>query len=502
MVADKQTIFAAQYLRMSTDMQEASLDNQAAAIEAYATERGMRVVRSYVDAGVSGLLERRDGLQALIRDVEAREIDFSVVLVYDVSRWGRFQDIDAAAHYEYVCRKAGVSVVYCMDRFENDGTPLSSIVKSLKRIMAAEYSRDLGERVYAGQCRRARKGFKGGGSAPYAYRRVEVGKDGQPIRMLTAGQGRSRGPGGVKLALGPRAEVDAVRRIFALRLERRISPSLIATALNRERIAYRDGEAWDLQRVRAVLKNPIYCGTLVWGRTSKRLHTKPTDNPPEKWIVTPGAAPAIVTADEFRAASELTPTGDGEFGETVALERLRELYEAHGYLSKDLVDSTPGHPRSDYYAAHFDGLRNAFLRVGFTAGDRLRGLGIHEIRRFYRGMVETTLTGVFKQRGFQVRRGNHSLTVNGEVLVRYAVLSRLTNKRGDDYWCAQLAKIERNSIIVFARLEPGNQFIMDYWVARARLIRWRAKRLYRENAGGSGFRVFATLEQLPDFIWG
>jgi DNA invertase Pin-like site-specific DNA recombinase len=37
------------------------------------------------------------------------------VLVYDVSRWGRFQDIDESAHYEFVCKQAGIKVAYCAE---------------------------------------------------------------------------------------------------------------------------------------------------------------------------------------------------------------------------------------------------------------------------------------------------------------------------------------------------------------------------------------------------
>jgi len=59
-------ILAAQYLRMSTEHQQYSLDNQAAAIQEYARTHGFTVVRTYEDPGCSGLLlKRRRGLQRL-----------------------------------------------------------------------------------------------------------------------------------------------------------------------------------------------------------------------------------------------------------------------------------------------------------------------------------------------------------------------------------------------------------------------------------------------------
>jgi DNA invertase Pin-like site-specific DNA recombinase len=106
----------AQYVRMSTDMQTHSIENQVAAIALWAARRGITIVRSYEDAGKSGLrLSGRAALQELISDVKSGQADFSIVLVYDVSRWGRFQDSDESAYYEFICKEAGVTVEYCAE---------------------------------------------------------------------------------------------------------------------------------------------------------------------------------------------------------------------------------------------------------------------------------------------------------------------------------------------------------------------------------------------------
>jgi len=98
----------AQYLRMSTEHQRYSTTNQRAAIKTYAAEHGMEVVRTYEDSGKSGLtLTNRSGLQQLLADVLSPEVRFKAVVVLDVSRWGRFQDVDESAFYEYLCRRAG-----------------------------------------------------------------------------------------------------------------------------------------------------------------------------------------------------------------------------------------------------------------------------------------------------------------------------------------------------------------------------------------------------------
>src|SRR6478672_3663106 len=82
---------AAQYVRMSTDYQRYSIENQAAAIGAYAQLHNLSIVRTYRDEGESGLkIKNRAGLIQLLDDVMSGHADFDCILVYDVSRWGRF----------------------------------------------------------------------------------------------------------------------------------------------------------------------------------------------------------------------------------------------------------------------------------------------------------------------------------------------------------------------------------------------------------------------------
>jgi len=105
---------AAQYVRMSTEHQQYSPENQLEVICKYAAAHHMEIVREYSDFGRSGLnIAGREGLNQLMADVENRRTDFSALLVYDVSRWGRFQDVDESAYYEYVLKRAGIHVHYC-----------------------------------------------------------------------------------------------------------------------------------------------------------------------------------------------------------------------------------------------------------------------------------------------------------------------------------------------------------------------------------------------------
>src|SRR5450631_4270537 len=200
---------------MSTDHQKYSTENQADAIRAYAAQRGIEIVRTYANSGKSGLsLDGRDALKQLIEDVQNGAADFKTILVYDVSRWGRFQDADESAYYEYICKRAGISVQYCAEQFENDGSPVSTIVKGVKRAMAGEYSRELSAKVFKGQCKLVELGYRQGGPAGFGLRRVLIDQQGPVKAGLARGEHKSLQMDRVILMPGPDEEVEVVNRMY------------------------------------------------------------------------------------------------------------------------------------------------------------------------------------------------------------------------------------------------------------------------------------------------
>lgn len=210
--ADRHSQRAAAYVRMSTEHQQYSTSNQMDVIRDYARRRGFEIVKEYSDAGKSGLsIAGRDSLALMLRDVQAGAAGFTAVLVYDVSRWGRFQDADESAYYEYICRQAGVSVHYCAEQFENDGSPVSTIVKGVKRAMAGEYSRELSTKVFQGACRLIQLGYKQGGTAGFGLRRMLIDQNGQPKTTMQMGEQKSLQTDRVVLVPGPDEEVRIVR---------------------------------------------------------------------------------------------------------------------------------------------------------------------------------------------------------------------------------------------------------------------------------------------------
>ena len=202
---------AAQYVRMSTDMQHYSIEHQREAISVYAACHGLTIVRTYEDAARSGVrLEGRPALQALLADVASGKSDYGTILVYDVSRWGRFQDTDESAHYEFMCRKAGIRVEYCAEQFANDGSISTAILKNIKRAMAGEFSRDLSVRVQIGKNHLAMKGFHLGSMPGYGLRRMLVDENKNFKGELRKGQWKSIQSDHILLVPGPPNEIATI----------------------------------------------------------------------------------------------------------------------------------------------------------------------------------------------------------------------------------------------------------------------------------------------------
>ncbi len=326
MTDTKVLVPAAQYLRMSTEHQQYSLENQAAAIHGYAESHGFEIAGTYSDAARSGLiLKSRVGLRQLLQDVVAGSAPYKAILVYDVSRWGRFQDTDESAHYEFLCKSAGVPVHYCSETFANDGSLPSLIMKALKRTMAGEYSRELSVKVLAGQKRLARLGFKQGGVPGYGLRRMLVSAGGTPRQQLESGERKSITTDRVILVPGPAHEVQTVKDIYRMLVSEKLSIPAIARELNRRAVGYLGASEWDYQAVYAVLTSLKYVGCHAFGRTSCKLSTPPVRLPKSEWVLTPGAFEAIIDDWTFSEAQRILQARTFNKSDQDVLDDLRAL---------------------------------------------------------------------------------------------------------------------------------------------------------------------------------
>lgn len=262
---------AAQYIRMSTDAQELSPTVQKQALQEYAAATGLTIVASYEDQGKTGLtIKDRPEMRRLLADIALRECVYDHVLVYDVSRWGRFQDTDASAYYEYHCRLNGVRVIYVKEPFADDSSPMATLVKNLKRMMAAEYSRELKVKTRAGQELAMRRGYQMGRMPCIGFRRVSVASDGTIGRELRPGERKPMLTDRVRWVHGPIEEVDLVRRIFGLYTQTNITMKGLVTLLAKERQLDAGGRPFTHQILRGLLRCEAFAGAFVWGRREDR----------------------------------------------------------------------------------------------------------------------------------------------------------------------------------------------------------------------------------------
>jgi len=358
---------AAQYVRMSTDYQRYSIQNQAAAIAAYAATHNLTIVRTYADHGESGLLlKNRSGLIELLNDVSSGRADFGYILVYDVSRWGRFQDIDESAHYEFICKQGGMKVVYCAEQFDNDGTLLSSIVKNLKRVMAAEYSKELSTKVQAGKRRLASLGFWQNAYPGFALLRELVDEQKQSKGILRRGDRKYLQTDHVRLRPGSSDEVAIVRWIFHQFVVKKMNGADIARALNGRGILNRHGRPWNNRFVLRILRNENYIGNIVYNQISRRLGQNAVKNPRHMWIRAEAALEPIISRSVFLRARKMMDERRVDIPEEEMLARLRAALKKHGELSTSIIDGTAGLPTTPTYRAHFGTLRKAYSLVGYV----------------------------------------------------------------------------------------------------------------------------------------
>ncbi len=458
---------AAQYVRMSTEHQKYSTENQAEIIGLYAAQRGFEIVRTYADEGKSGLrLDGRDALKQLIADVEAGDTPFEAILVYDVSRWGRFQDADQSAYYEFLCRRAGIAVHYCAEQFENDGSLSATIIKSMKRAMAGEYSRELSAKVFTGQCRLITLGFRQGGPAGFGLRRLLVDEHRQPKAELARGEHKSLQTDRVVLKPGPPSEIEVVQRIYRMFVLNRRSEREIAVLLNAESILTDLGRLWTRGTVHQVLTNEKYIGNNVYNRVSFKLKKARVVNPPKAWVRADGAFEPIVDLDFFIAAQRIIEERSRRYTDAELLERLTELLARKGCLSGLVIDEVEDMPSSSTYRNRFGSLVRAYELVGYTPGRDFRYLETNRVLRALHPEVVAGAITEIERLGSTVRVDpvTDLLRVNEEFSVSLVIVRCARTCAGDLRWKIRLDTSLRPDITVAVRMDAQNVEAHDYYL--------------------------------------
>jgi len=453
---------------MSTEHQKYSTNNQADKIREYAEKRGIEIVRTYADDGKSGLsLEGRAALQKLLSDVESGAADFNLILVYDISRWGRFQDADESAFYEYRCKRAGIDIVYCAEQFDNDGSPVSTIVKGVKRAMAGEYSRELSVKVFTGQCRLIELGYRQGGPAGYGLRRMLVDERGNIKGELKRGEHKSLQTDRVILMPGPEDEIAWVGKMYRWLIEEDLSFREIADRLNEEGVATDLDKPWTPGTVRTVLTNEKYIGNNVYNRSSFKLKKLHVDNPPEMWVRKEGAFEGIVPLEVFMTAQEIITARSARLSDEDLLDHLNRLYADAGQLSGVLIDQTPDMPSSAAYRNRFGSLARAYEMIGYRTDRDFERIALNKrLRAMHPEIIERT-QAVIASAGGQVARNPKSdlLTINDELVVSLVLARCQPQADGRMRWRIRFDPMRYQADITLAvRLDPENREELDYYL--------------------------------------
>ena len=492
---------AAQYVRMSTDHQKYSTENQAEVLARYAAQRGIAIVRTYADEGKSGLrLDGRDALKQLIDDVQGKRTNFATILVYDVSRWGRFQDADESAYYEYICKSAGITVQYCAEQFENDGSPVSTIVKGVKRAMAGEYSRELSVKVFTGQCRLIELGYRQGGPPGYGLRRSLIDQTGAVKGELSRGEQKSIQTDRVVLVPGPPEEVDTVRWMYRSFVQEGKPERDIASILNGRGITTDLGHLWTRGTIHQVLINEKYIGNNVWNRGSFKLKKKRVRNSPNIWIRAEGAFEPIVDRSLFDAAQAIIRERSYRLSNDEMIAALQQLLQERGFLSGLIIDEAERFPSSSAYQSRFGSLLRAYELIGFTPDRDYRYIEINRaLRRMHPTIVDAVIAGI-EQAGGSVKQdpATDLLRVNSEFTASVVVVRCRTTHAGSLRWQIRFDVGLWPDVTVAVRMDERNQKALDYYLLPRLDMTAPQLRLSQDNGIWLDAYRFETLEGLFD----
>jgi len=486
---------------MSTEHQQYSTENQRRIIRQYAEARGLNVVKTYTDAGKSGLrIDGRDALKELIRDVEGGQADFGTILVYDVSRWGRFQDADESAYYEYICRRAQISVHYCAEQFENDGSPISTIVKGVKRAMAGEYSRELSAKVFIGQCRLIELGFRQGGAPGFGLRRMLRDVTGQYKGILNRGEQKSIQTDRVILVPGPPEEVEIVRWMYRSFAEDGIVESRIARMLNERGITTDLGRAWTQGTVHQILTNEKYIGNNVYNKMSFKLKKKRVQNPPEMWIRSDAAFESVVPVDLFSKAQDIIRERSRRYSNDELLQHLRQLMEREGQLSGLLIDEADGMASSSVYRSRFGSLIRAYGLIGYTPDRDYQFIETNRQLRLMHPKIVADVIAKIQQLGGVISSDPSTdlLVVNDEFTAALVIARCRQIHSGAFRWLVRLDAGLSPDITVAVRMSADNENPLDYYLLPRLDMTFEKLLLAEDNAVGLDTYRFVTL----DFFFG
>jgi DNA invertase Pin-like site-specific DNA recombinase len=384
----------AYYRHSAQDRQENSIPIQQDQVREWAKNHGVEIIQEFADHGRSGLTsEGRPAFTEMMESWVKKRNDFQYILCLDVSRWGRFQDIDLSAQFSAECKKAGKQVIYTTIGKPREDDPLYPVYVQFERFRAAQYSKELSDKVWRGCVKISEQGYWAGGPPPYCLQRLLLDEARHPLHPLAPGQRKSIQNQRVTLNPAESDEARVVVRIFDEFVNQGQSERQIAKSLNREGVLSPGGMGWSRSSVRHILQNEKYVGTIVYNRTTQKLKTPRRENPQEKWVKTPDAFEGIIEVETFLKAQAIYQRRREKYESETMLAGLRRVFEDNEFYRPSLLRSAEL-PTAACYGQKFGSLDFAFQQL-FTP---LR----NEARKDVEAKLQTVLGEVLSYADFLV----------------------------------------------------------------------------------------------------
>jgi DNA invertase Pin-like site-specific DNA recombinase len=483
----------AMYIRMSTELQVESPENQERAIRTYATEYGIEIIKTYADLGVSGInTEKREQFQTLIDDVEQGRNAFNIVLYLDESRWGRFVDSREADYHRMRLERKNVLCQSCEKPLTLTSNIADRIMTLLRDESASDYCRQLSQKVWAGQCNLVTKGFRQGGVAGFGLRRMLLDETGSPKQELAMGQRKSLLTERVILMPGPDVERRDVLWIYDQFIAG-TNESEIATQLNVKGVKNHFGRPWSRGTVCEVLTNEKYLGNNLFNRTSGKMKSKAKPNPESEWVRKDRAFEPIVDVERFYTVQGIYRERNKKTTDEELLQGLRDLHARQGRLSALIIDEADYLPPSSLFRTRFGGLLRAYRMIGYTPERDYQYVVINQRLRALHAEIVTDVVRSIESlcgRRIPIDPESYLLELNYNLFISVVISRCFTTPAGTRRWKIRFDSGLHPDITVAVRMDTCNEAIKDYYILPALEFSHGQLKLSEDNTGFlDGFRT-------------
>jgi len=327
----------------------------------------------------------------------------------------------------------------------------------------------LSQKVFIGQARLIRLGFRQGGKPGFGLRRQLIDHSGRPKLVLSNREQKSLQTDRMILVPGPPEEVATVRWMFSHFVKTRKTELEMAKMLNKRGVMTDLGRPWRLETVRGVLTNEKYIGNNVWNRLSRKLKGKGVFNPPEQWVRAEGAFEPIVDRKLFERAQRIHKTlySRLRISNEEMLAALKKLLARQGTLSCSIIDAAPDCPAASLYHHRFGSILKSYQLIGYQPPTNWQFVTSREPLASVRTQAIEDLLAAIEKAGGKATydRQNDLLRINEELKVAIEIARCNTSDHGFPFWSLNTQRQSLADIFVLIRMSPGDVLVRDYLIA-------------------------------------